>query len=263
MAFEDGGYFRMTDLQEEKKLVGAMVRHAEALQGHAEQMLGEVDARGLTLQKTVAQLLIGLDAQAKALSVQEQRFAAQIDAFAREVAQLGPQAFAGGKAAVAPEVRAALQGASSVIGAAVQAATDPAQKTMTASLDALDRAQLVLTQAQARFSWRALAIIGATALGALVLAGLGGFALIGWQRLEISNARQELSELQARAQTVGAAVAEMEKKGQDLDAKGVRFQTTQCLDADGRKRLCVEIEPGAPPFSQDGDKRQFRVPKGF
>ena len=253
----------MTDLQEEKKLVGAMVRHAEALQGQAEQMLGEVDARMLALQKTVAQLLIGIDERSKALSVQEQRFAAQIDAFAQQVAQLGPQAFAGGEAAIAPEVRAALQGAASVIGAAAEAVTNPAQKTMTASLDALDRAQLVLTQAQARFSWRALAIIGATALGALVLAGLGGSVLIGWQRLEISNARQELSELQERAQALGAAVADMEKKGRDLDAKGVRFQASTCLDNDGRKRLCVEIEPSAPAFSQDGEKRQFRVPKGF
>jgi outer membrane murein-binding lipoprotein Lpp len=252
----------MTDLQDEKKLVGAMVRHAEALQGQAEQMLGKVDARMLTLQKTVAQLLIGIDERSKALSVQEQRFAAQIDAFAREVAQLGPQAFAGGKSAVAPEVRAVLQGAASVIGAAAEAVTNPAQKTMTASLDALDRAQLVLTQAQARFSWQALAIIGATALGALVLAGLGGSVLIGWQRLEISNARQELSELQARAQTVGAAVAEMEKKGRELDAKGVRFLTTKCPDDEGRNRLCVEIEP-KPEFSMDNGKRQFRVPKGF
>ena len=253
----------MTDLQEEKKLVGAMVRHAEALQGHADQMLGKVDARMLALQKTVAQLLIGIDERSQALSGQEQRFAAQIDAFAEQVAQLGPQAFAGGEAAVAPEVRAALQGAASVIGAAAEAVTNPAQKTMTASLDALDRAQLVLTQAQERFSWQALAIIGVTALGALVLAGLGGAVVIGWQRLEISNARQALSELQERAQALGAAVAEMEKKGRDLDAKGVRFQTSTCQDNDGRKRLCVEIEPGAPAFSQDGDKKQFRVPKGF
>ena len=253
----------MTDEQEQKKLIGAMIIHAEALQKQAEAAQGKGEARMLALQKAVAQLLVGLDAQAKALSLQEQRFSAQIDAFAREVAQLGPQAFAGGKAAVAPEVRAALQGAASVIGAAAQAVTDPAQQTMTMSLAALDRAQLALTQAQARFSWRALAIIGAAALGALVLAGLGGSVWIGWQRHEISNARQELSELQTWAQTVGATVAEMEKKGRELDAKGVRFPTTQCLDNDGRKRLCVEIEPGAPGFSQDSDKRQFRVPKGF
>jgi hypothetical protein len=79
----------MTDLQDEKKLVGAMVRHGEALQGQAEQMLGKVDARMLALQKTIAQLLIGVDERSKALSTQEQRFAAQIDAFAQQVAQLG------------------------------------------------------------------------------------------------------------------------------------------------------------------------------
>jgi hypothetical protein len=259
----------MSDAQE-TKLLGAMAAHveslatrAEALQTQAEAMLGQADARTLALQKTAANLFLGIDEQAQALMAQEQRFAAQIDAFTAQIAQLGPQAFAGGKSAVAPEVRAALQGAASVVGEAAQAVTDPAQQAMTSSLAALDRAQSALTQAQARFSWRALAIIGAMALGALVLAGLGGSILIGWQRLEISNAQQELSELQARAQALSAAVVDMEKQGRALDAKGVRFQTTQCLDNDGRKRLCVEIEPGAPPFSQDGDKKQFRVPKGF
>ncbi len=87
-------------------------------------------------------LLVGLDAQAKALSVQGERFAAQIEAFSQQVGQLGPQAFAGGKAGSQPEVRAAFQGAASVVGVAAEAVTTPAQKTMTASLDALDRAQL-------------------------------------------------------------------------------------------------------------------------
>jgi hypothetical protein len=55
----------------------------------------------------------------------------------------------------------------------------------------------------------------------------------------------------------------MEKKGRELDAKGVRFLTSTCQDNDGRKRLCVEIEPDSLSFSQDDGKRQFRVPKGF
>ena len=252
----------MTDFQEEKKLIGAMIKHAEALQGQAEQMLSQVDARGQTLQKTVAQLLVGLDAQAQALGAQEQRFAAQIKAFSQQVGQLGPQAFAGGKSAIAPEVRAALQGAASVVGDAAQAVTAPAQKSMTASVAAIERAQAALTQAQARFSWRALAIIGAAALGALALAGLGGSFLIGWQRLELSNARQELAELQARAQEVGATVAEMEKKERELDAKGVRFLTSTCQDK-GKKRLCIEVDPGGPGFASEDGKREFRVPKGF
>ena len=252
----------MTDFQEEKKLIGAMVKHAEALQGQAEQMLSQVDARGQALQKTVAQLLVGLDAQAQALGAQEQRFAAQIKAFSQQVGQLGPQAFAGGKAAIAPEVRAALKDAASVVGEAAKAVTAPVQKQMTASLSALATAQASLMQAQARFSWRALAMVGATVLGALVLAGIGGSVLIGWQKFEIAGAKQELSELQARAQTVSATLADMEKKARDLDARGVRFETRTCQDGDGRSRLCVEIEP-QPEFSLDGGKRQFRVPKGF
>jgi hypothetical protein len=252
----------MTDEQDQKKLIGAMIIHAEALQKQADAAQGQIEARMLTLQKNVAQMLVGLDAQAQALGAQEQRFAAQIEAFSRQVGQLGPQAFAGGKAAIAPEVRAALKGAASVVGEAAQAVTAPAQKAMTASVTAIERAQAALTQAQARFSWRALAIIGASALGALALAGAGGSVLIGWQKLEISNARQELAELQSRAQALSATVDDMEKKARDLDAKGVRFETRTCQDGGGRSRLCVEIEP-QPEFSLDSGKRQFRAPKGF
>ena len=56
--FQEGEIFRMTDLQEDKKFVSAMVKHAEALQSQADQMMSKVDARALTLQKTVAQLLV-------------------------------------------------------------------------------------------------------------------------------------------------------------------------------------------------------------
>ncbi len=137
------------------------------------------------------------------------------------------------------------------------------RETLTQSLAAIDSARESLVRAQARFSWRLLAVIGATALGALVLAGVGGFAMIGWQRAEIVSAREELGGLQDRAQAVAATVAEMEKKGRELDAKGVRFETTKCQEEKGGKpRLCVEIDPKAPNFS-GADGRQYRVPKGF
>jgi hypothetical protein len=56
----------------------------------------------------------------------------------------------------------------------------------------------------------------------------------------------------------------MEKKGRELDAKGVRFDTTKCQDdKKGKNRLCVEIDPAAPPFTSSDGSRQFRVPKGF
>jgi hypothetical protein len=96
-----------------------------------------------------------------------------------------------------------------------------------------------------------------------VLAGLGGFVLIGWQKSEIANARQELSGIQDKAQSLREEVADLEKKSRELDARGVRFKTEMCKDG-VRKRLCVEIEPGAPSFApSDGGKREFRVPKGF
>ncbi len=50
--------------------------------------------------------------------------------------------------------------------------------------------------------------------------------MIGWQRAEIASACAKLSRLQDRTQEVAAAVAEMEKKGRELDAKGVRFWTS-------------------------------------
>ena len=101
------------------------------------------------------------------------------------------------------------------------------------------------------------------ALGALGLAGVGGFAMIGWQRAEIASAKEELVRLGERVQAVSTTVADMEKKGRELDAKGVRFETSTCLDDKQKKRLCVEIDPKSPNFSSSDGSRQFRTPKGF
>jgi hypothetical protein len=38
----------------------------------------------------------------------------------------------------------------------------------------------------------------------------------------------------------------MEKKGRELDAKGVRFETTRCQERGGKTQLCVEIDATAP-----------------
>lgn len=140
----------------------------------------------------------------------------------------------------------------------------PVREALTQSLAAIDGERESLVRAQAWFSWRALAVIGTTALGALVLAAVGGFAMIGWQRAEIASAREELAGLQDRVQAVAATVAEMEKKGHELDAKGVRFETTKCQeDKKGKNRLCVEIDKEAPPFQSPDRTREYRVPKGF
>ena len=254
----------MAESQDQLARIGAAIDHAERLQSQAEATHSRIEAQTLALQKSAAQLLVGIDERSKSLGVQEQRLAARIDAFSKQVEQLGPLAFAGGKIAVAEEVRAALKDAAAVVGEAAKETTAPVRDTLTASLAAIEGARDSLSRAQRRFSWRALAVIGATALGALVLAGVGGFAMIGWQRAEIASAKEELIRLQDRVQAVAATVAEMEKKGRELDAKGVRFDTTKCQDdKKGKNRLCVEIDATAPPFTSSDGSRQFRVPKGF
>jgi len=254
----------MADAQEQLALIGAAIDHAKRLQEQVEATRANMEAEGRALQKTAAQLLMGVDERTQALGAQEQRLAQQVSALAAQIEKLGPFAFAGGKAAVKEEVREALKDAASVAGATARETTAPVKEALSAGAAAIGAAQDSLTRAQRRFSWRALAILGAAALGALGLAAFGGFAMIGWQRVEITNAREELARLQDRVREVAATVAEMEKKGRELDAKGVRFETTRCQEEKGGKtRLCVEIDPSAPNYSAAEGSRQFRVPKGF
>lgn len=87
--------------------------------------------------------------------------------------------------------------------------------------------------------------------------------MIGWQRIQIANEGEELARLQNRRQEVASTVAEMENKGRELDAKGVRFSTDTCKDEHSKKRLCVEIDKDAGSFTSADKSREFRVPKGF
>lgn len=253
----------MTEAQDHLARIGAAIDHAVKLQNQAEAAHKAMAAHTLSLQKTVAQLLVGIEERSNALGAQEQRLATQVAAFTKQVEQLGPQAFAGGKAAVAGEVRAALKDAASIVGAAAEEVTTPVRETLTVSLAAIDKAQASLIEARERLSWRALGLIGATALGALTLAGAGAYAMIVWQRAEIFAAREELAHLQERARAVAATVEEMEEKGRALDAKGVRFPTDKCQDQNGKNHLCFEIDAKAADFSSPDGSRHYRVPKGF
>jgi len=184
-----------------------------------------------------------------------------VSALAAQTEKLGPYAFAGGKAAVQEETRAALKDASSVVGEAAREAASPVKEALSAGAAAIGAAQDSLLQALRRFSWRMLAMGGAVAFGAFTFAGFGGFAMIGWQRVEVASEREELVQLQNRKPEVGVTVAEMEKRGRELDAKGVRFETTRCQEEKGGKtRLCAEIDRKAPEYSADEGRRQFRVP---
>ncbi len=249
--------------EEQLALAGAAIKHTKQMKAVIEAALAKLEAEGQAQQKTMAQLLMGIDARSKALAEQEQRLAQQVLALATQTEKLGAFAFAGGKAAVQEEVRAALKDAASVVGDAARETVAPVKEALSAGAAAIGAAQDSLAQVQRRFSWQALAILGAAALGALGLAAFGGFAMIGWQRVEIANAREELTRLHDRVREVAATVTEMEKKGRELDAKGVRFLTDTCKDEHGKKRVCVEIDREAGPFTSADKSREFRVPKGF
>lgn len=124
----------MTEAQEQLARIGAAIAHAETLQKQAETAHRAIVAQTLSLQKSVAQLLVGIEERSSGLGAQEQRLATQIAAFTKQVEQLGTQAFAGGRAAVAGEVRAALKDAAAVVGAAAEDAAAPVRATLKSTL---------------------------------------------------------------------------------------------------------------------------------
>lgn len=131
----------MTDIQAELARIGLAIAHAEALQKAVEAAQAKMEAEGVAQQKTVAQLLLGVDARSTALGEQEQRLAQQILALAAQTEKLGAYAFAGGKIAVQEEVRAALKDASSVVGDAAREATAPVKDALSAGAAAIGAAQ--------------------------------------------------------------------------------------------------------------------------
>ncbi|MCI4680625.1 hypothetical protein K9U39_20650 [Rhodoblastus acidophilus] len=244
-------------------VMGALVAHAEALQAQAEAALKQARSEAEAQHLEVAGLTRDLAEVLKAFDGQRQAMQKQLQAFGQAIARIDSQAGAGGRAAVADEARAAFKSAGAAIGAAARDAVGPARERLVSGATAIEAARLSLVAAQKGFSWRALGMAGALIFMALVVAVSGGAGFVAWQRHEVESARQELADLQAKVASLTIVIAEMEKKGRDLDARGVRFETTQCLDSDKRRRLCVEIEPGTSSFYLDGGKKQFFVPKGF
>lgn len=233
----------MTDSQERAARIGAAVAYAETLRGQAE-----------ALQENAAQLLVGLEAHAQGLGAQEQRLAAQIAAFAKQVERLGPQAFAGGQAAVEKEVRAALKGAPGLIREAAREVTIPVQAALTTSLDSLKEAEVSLTKARAQFTFRAQAAIWAGALGGLALVGVSTVAALSWQHAERDSLVEQKTDLQGE-------IASMTATAQKMRAEGLKIEFSDCKEDNGRTHRCVAVRPGLPMFGTA--QAPFYVLKGY
>lgn len=233
----------MTDSQERAAQIGEAVAYAETLRRQAE-----------ALQESAAQLLVGLEAHAQGLGAQEQRLAAQIAAFAKQVERLGPQAFAGGQAAVEKEVRAALKGAPCLIREAAREITIPVQAALTTSLGSIKEAEASLTKAREQFTFRALALIGVGALGGLALMGVVVAAALGWQRYELDSLAQQRSDLQGE-------IASMAATAQKMRAEGLKIELQDCKEDNGRIHRCVAVRPGMSLFGTA--QAPFYVLKGY
>ena len=65
----------------------------------------------------------------------------------------------------------------------------------------------------------------------------------------------------AALDNLNAVLPEAEKRAKELDSKGVRFNTIECLDDQGKKRLCVEVDEKRGRFASG--EHTFYVVKGF
>lgn len=225
--------------------IAAMAEQAEKLQAQAqasqreaEALLRKAQTGNATATETMAKLLTGMAQLDQAFSRRHGELAERIAAFTKAMEQIGPHAFAGGQAAVAGEVRAAFK----------------------QTVAALTAAQASLEATAKRLSWKAAAILGGVGLAALVVMVLGGYGFVAWQRRALEEIKQEASAQEMRLANLRTIVAEMEKKGVELDAKGVRFETTRCGPPNGKTRLCVAIDLTAAAYGADG---RYRVPMGY
>ena len=243
-------------------------RQAEAAQRDGEALLAKLKAENAASAERMATLLAGMAHLEKSFAQGQEEMTAQIAAFTKAVDRIGPQAFAGGKEAVAGEVRAAFRDAGAALVAASEEASAPARAAMAANAATLETARGALDVATRRLSWKAAAMLGVVALAALATMALGGYGFVVWQNRALESRRQENLALETNAARLRAVeakgeatIAEMRQTIADLDAKGARFRIEQC-GPKGKAQLCVEIDPKAPTYGVKGGP-QYRVPMGF
>ncbi len=162
---------------------------------------------------------------------------------------------------VGPIVHKELQGSLVSMGqgikATVHTALQPALQPLIKEIDRLaDEARNTTDYMAAqgyRFSNRMIALVAASALGALVIAGLAVVGSLAWQRSQLASLLAQKAELTAQ-------IAQMETLGRQLTDKGLDITFGTCKDK-GRDRKCVEVQPGAPMWGTKS--APFYVLKGY
>jgi hypothetical protein len=163
--------------------------------------------------QTITTLLAGMADIEKRLARQLHELTGQTAALKQSTDQIAPRAFEGGK-----------------------------------GLAAQDASRAMLETAAQRLSGKALTMMFGVTLAALLTMAAGGYGFVMWRRSALDDLKREADAQELRLANLKTIVADMEKKGAELDAKGVRFQTSQC---------------GAEGKSQGPSGVKYRVPLGY
>lgn len=213
--------------------------------------------------QTITTLLAGMADIEKRLARQLHELTGQTAALKQSTDQIAPRAFEGGKEAVTTQARAAFKEAGAALAAANEEAIAPTRAALAKGLAAQDASRAMLETAAQRLSGKALTMMFGVTLAALLTMAAGGYGFVMWRRSALDDLKREADAQELRLANLKTIVADMEKKGAELDAKGVRFQTSQCgAEGKSKGRLCVAIDPaGGEYVSPSGVK--YRVPLGY
>ena len=202
-----------------------------------------------------------IEALAETRRAFEQRFDQAAGTLNELAAKLPNYAFAGGKQAVAALAGQALDNAAARIARAVAPVAKHEKDELAAFIASLKQSAAAREAAQEQSSRRWI--------GGAVTAMAAGFLFatfgVGWM---VNDARAksdaidiEIGAKQRRLDNLNAVLPEAEKRAKELDSKGVRFNTIECLDDQGKKRLCVEVDEKRGRFASG--EHTFYVVKGF
>jgi len=216
--------------------IGGMIVHAEAAQAALD--------KGLAAQATNAEVITRLIQHTAGILAKLQAEAQQIGAYAERA----------GAGAVREEVRVSLSGAGAVVSDAARTALRPVMDDAVARIGEAQHAGNVLDRQARRFSDRMLAIVAASAIGALALTGFSVWAALAWQRSELASLEQQKAELQGE-------IAAMTDTAQKMRAQGLKIEFGNCTEANGRQRRCVAVQPGTQRWGTE--QAPFYVLKGY
>ena len=137
-----------------------------------------------------------------------------------------------------------LKGAAETAAQALEQASGPVIERLSGVVQAAGQVEGQLRRTAARFSWQWAVLATASTAGGLLIVGLAGSALSGWQRHEIGR-------LVEQRQALTAEVAQLQGSADEWAKKGGRAKLERCGE---QQRLCVRVD-SQKAYGKEGDIR--------